>query len=84
MNTKDWELYNRIMEATAHIEDRELAERIANQAAQAHSSTQMGILKSKYSDLMFEAHKQKKLNASFGTWKEWLVVAGIIALIVLV
>ena len=84
MNTKDWELYNRIMEVTTHMENRELAERIANQAAQARNSTQMGIIKSEYSDLMYKEDKQKKLNASFGTWREWLVVAGIIVLIVLV
>ena len=84
MNKTDWELYNQIMAATAYIDDEERVKRIANQAARNHSIAQAGIIKSRYSDLMYEVDKQKKLNASFGTWREWLVVAGIIALIVLV
>ena len=84
MDKKYWEIYNQIMEATAHIEDRELAEKIANEAAQARNSTQIGIIKSVYSGLMSEEYKHKRLNASFGTWREWLIIAGIIALIIII
>jgi len=83
MNTKDWELYNRIMEYSDYIEDKGRVKRIANQAAQVHSRAQAGIVIKAYKDLMFEADKQRKLNASFGTWREWLVVTSIIALIIL-
>lgn len=83
MNTKDWELYSRIMEYSDSIEDKDRVKRIANQAAQVRSRTQAGIAMKAYKDLMFEADKQRKLNASFGTWREWLVVTSIIALIIL-
>ena len=73
MNKTDWDMYNELLTYS----DRENLRASLNRH-------QAGILDEAYKELMYEKDKRRKLNASFGTWREWLVVAGIIALIVLV